>query len=361
MIDRTTLQHDALSQINACETLEALDAVRVAFLGKKGHITALMKELGTLDPKARAEQGSALNQLRDTIQTALNARQTLLSDRALNAQLAQETIDVTLPTRPQPQGRIHPISQTIEEVTAYFLSRGFAVEEGPHIENDFNNFSALNIPANHPAREEQDTFYLKGLLDHSPAILRTHTSSVEIRTMCTQKPPIRMISVGRVFRADYDITHTPMFHQIEGLVIDTTVHMGHLKKCLKDFLQTFFQIKDLPLRFRPSFFPFVEPGAEVDIGCSWKDGQLILGTGDDWLEILGCGMTHPNVLKNCGIDPTVYQGFAFGMGIERIAMLKYGIPDLRQFYESDVRWLTHYGFDPMDLPSPLFQKKKVSA
>jgi len=282
---------------------------------------------------------------------AIEARKTELADTELDSRLMDERVDVTLPVRPQSSGRIHPISQTIDEVVAIFGEMGFVVAEGPDIEEDWYNFTSLNIPPEHPARQEQDTFYLPERPDGSRMLLRTHTSPVQIRHMQTTKPPIRIIVPGRTFRADYDATHTPMFHQVEGLVIDESTHMGHLKGTLIEFCRAFFQVDDLPVRFRPSYFPFTEPSAEVDIGCSRKGGELKIGAGDDWLEILGCGMVHPKVLENCGIDSTRYQGYAFGMGIERIAMLKYGIPDLRTFFESDLRWLRHYGFVPLEAPS----------
>jgi len=285
-------------------------------------------------------------------EAALLAAQQSLAGVALEIRLAGEKLDVTLPVKSAVEGRIHPISQTIDELIVLFGEMGFAVADGPHIEDDFHNFTALNIPPEHPARQEQDTFYLAAAAaDGGRKLLRTHTSPVQIRTMRTQKPPIRIIVPGRTFRSDHDATHSPMFHQVEGLVIDRSVHMGHLKGCLIEFCRAFFGLADLPVRFRPSYFPFTEPSAEVDIGCSREGGGLKIGAGGDWLEILGCGMVHPKVLKNCGIDPDIYQGFAFGMGIERIAMLKYGIPDLRTFYESDLRWLRHYGFLPLDVPS----------
>jgi phenylalanyl-tRNA synthetase alpha chain len=256
-----------------------------------------------------------------------------------------------LPARPDADGRIHPISQTIEEMVAILSEMGFAVAEGPHIEDDWHNFGALNIPPEHPARQEHDTFYLPPAADGTQRVLRTHTSPVQVRTMTSVKPPIRVIAPGRTFRADYDATHSPMFHQIEALLIDENTHMGHLKGCIVEFCRAFFEMDDLPVRFRPSFFPFTEPSAEVDIGCKREGGGLQIGRGGDWLEIMGSGMVHPKVLQACGIDPTKYQGFAFGLGIERAAMLKYGIPDLRTFYESDLRWLRHYGFAALDVPS----------
>ena len=282
---------------------------------------------------------------------AIEQRKAVLEEAALEAKLAEERIDVSLPARPAHVGRMHPISQTMEELVAIFGEMGFSVAQGPHIEDDFHNFTALNIPPEHPARQEFDTFYMNEKEDGSRPVLRTHTSPVQIRTMQNAEPPIRIIAPGRTFRADHDATHSPMFHQIEGLVIDTETNMGHLKGTLIEFCRSYFGVDDLPVRFRPSFFPFTEPSAEVDIGCTREGGQLKIGAGDDWLEILGSGMVHPKVLEACGIDSTKYQGFAFGMGVERIAMLKYGIPDLRTFYESDLRWMKHYGFVPLEMPS----------
>ena len=355
MLHYHDLKESALAQILACDSLDALENVRLAFLGKKGQLSEQMKLLGQMSPEDRSQAGALLNVVKEEVLAAFAQQKTVLENRALAARLATETLDITLPTPPAEKGRIHPLSQTIEEVTAYFLGQGFLVEEGPDVEDDFHNFTALNIPADHPARQEHDTFYIKGHMNDGAGVLRTHTSPVQIRAMQGGTPPFRMIVTGRVFRSDYDITHTPMFHQCEGLVIDKAVHMGHLKKCLKDFLESFFDVQGLPLRFRPSFFPFTEPSAEVDMGCSRANNQLKIGAGADWLEILGCGMVHPNVLKNVGLDPDVYQGFAFGVGLERLAMLKYGIPDLRQFYESDKRWLAHYGFDSLSIPSLLLK------
>ncbi|HZS81876.1 MAG TPA: phenylalanine--tRNA ligase subunit alpha [Stellaceae bacterium] len=351
MNDFETIRRDTLAAIAAASSREALEQVRIAALGRKGAITTAMKGLGALDPEARKAAGATLNRLKDEVAASLEAAAARLGEAQLAARLASERVDVTLPVAPEPQGRIHPISQTIDEVVAIFGEMGFTVAEGPHIEDDFHNFTALNIPPEHPARQELDTFYLPEKADGSRLVLRTHTSPVQIRTMLAQKPPIRIIVPGRTFRSDHDATHSPMFHQVEGLVIDRSTHMGHLKGCLVEFCRAFFDVADLPVRFRPSYFPFTEPSAEVDIGCSRAGGELRIGAGGDWLEILGSGMVHPKVLQNCGIDPGVYQGFAFGMGIERIAMLKYGIPDLRTFYDSDLRWLRHYGFLPLDMPS----------
>jgi phenylalanyl-tRNA synthetase alpha chain len=349
--DLAALKQETAAAIAAANDAASLDGVRVKALGKSGKITELMKTLGTLPPDQRKDRGAALNVLKDEIATAIDVRQKELSIAAMSTRLEKERIDVTLATRPQADGRVHPISQTIDEIVTIFGSMGFTVAEGPDIETDHMNFTMLNIPPDHPARDMQATFFLPSAGEHK-TVLRTQTSPVQIRTMMKQKPPIRVIAPGRTYRCDYDMTHTPMFHQVEGLVIDEATNMGHLKGCLMDFLRAFFGIKDLPVRFRPSYFPFTEPSAEVDIGCSRKGGELKLGAGGDWLEILGSGMVHPNVLKNCGIDPEKYQGFAFGMGIERIAMLKYGIPDLRTFFEADLRWLKHYGFLPLDIPNP---------
>ncbi|HZH28600.1 MAG TPA: phenylalanine--tRNA ligase subunit alpha [Azospirillaceae bacterium] len=345
------LKAELLAQVEAAADLAALEDVRVAALGKKGRITDEMKNLGALSPDERKARGQALNALKDAVAAAIETRKADLARAALAKRLEAERIDVTLPVRSEQTGRIHPISQTIDEIVAIFADMGFTLAEGPDVEDDFHNFTALNFPPGHPARDMHDTFYLPDRKDGSRMLLRTHTSPVQVRTMLANKPPIRVICPGRTFRSDYDMTHTPMFHQVEGLVIDEATNMAHLKGCLLEFCRAFFDVDDLPIRFRPSFFPFTEPSAEVDIGCSRKGGELKLGNHGDWLEILGCGMVHPNVLSACGIDPQKYQGFAFGMGIERIAMLKYGIPDLRTFFEADLRWLKHYGFVPLDVPS----------
>jgi phenylalanyl-tRNA synthetase alpha chain len=340
-----------VKEMAAAASAEALEEIRVRVLGRRGSLTLAMRELGALDPEARRQTGAALNTAKERILAALGQATARLCRAALQERLAGERADVTLPVSFAEPGRIHPISQTIDEIVAIFGEMGFAVAEGPHIEEDFYNFTALNIPPEHPARQEQDTFYLPQRPDGTRLVLRTHTSPVQVRTMLAQQPPIRIIVPGRTFRCDDDATHSPMFHQVEGLVVDRTSHMGHLKGCLIEFCRAFFGVDDLPVRFRPSYFPFTEPSAEVDIGCSRQGGELRIGAGGDWLEILGSGMVHPQVLANCGIDPAEYQGFAFGMGIERVAMLKYGIPDLRTFYESDLRWLRHYGFLPLDIPS----------
>ena len=367
MEEADRLRDEVLGEISRADTPEALEVIRVAALGRRGRLTELMRGLGALAPETRREAGAALNAVKDAIAAALAEAGERLGRAARAAQLAGERADVSLPVQTGETGRIHPISQTVDEIVAIFGEMGFVVAEGPHIEEDFYNFTALNIPPEHPARQEHDTFYLPprpahrgnrppaltGPDDGSRLVLRTHTSPVQIRTMLAQKPPIRIIVPGRTFRADHDATHSPMFHQVEGLVIDRTTHMGHLKGCLIEFCRAFFDVEDLPVRFRPSYFPFTEPSAEVDIGCSRRGGELKIGAGGDWLEILGSGMVHPQVLRNCGIDPAEYQGFAFGMGIERVAMLKYGIPDLRTMYDSDLRWLRYYGFLPLDIPSPV--------
>ncbi len=350
------LRSDLLDGINGAADLDAVERLRVDALGRQGRITEMMKGIGGLAADQRKAAGQALNVLKTEVTDAIDAKKAGLAGAALDDRLARESIDVTLPARPEAEGRIHPISQTIDEMVAIFCEMGFAVAEGPDIEDDFHNFTALNIPPEHPARQDHDTFYLAQNQSGERPVLRTHTSPVQIRAMQAGEPPFRIIVPGRTFRADHDATHSPMFHQIEGLAIDETTHMGHLKGCLIEFCRAYFEVADVPVRFRPSFFPFTEPSAEVDIGCardrdSIKIGGPDSGGGDDWLEILGCGMVHPNVLAACGIDPSEYQGFAFGMGIERIAMLKYGIPDLRTFFEADLRWLRHYGFVPLEAPS----------
>ncbi len=331
----------------------AIEDVRVNALGKKGEIALLMRSLGTMSPEERQSAGPALNALKDEINSALAARKAALGDAALDERLRAEWIDVTLPGRGRPQGTIHPISQVTAEVTAIFADMGFSVAEGPQVESDWYNFDALNMPSHHSARAEMDTFYLhrKPGDNRPPHVLRTHTSPVQIRALQAQGAPIRVIAPGRVYRADYDQTHTPMFHQVEGLAIDRTISMANLKWVLEEFVKAYFEVDAVDLRFRASHFPFTEPSAEVDIRCSWEGGTLKIGEGDSWLEILGSGMVHPRVLQNAGVDPTQWQGFAFGMGIDRIAMLKYGIPDLRAFFDSDLRWLRHYGFAALDVPT----------
>lgn len=353
MTDLNQLERDLMSQIDAAADEAALEALRVAALGKKGSISELLKSLGAMSPDERKTMGPAINGLRDAVQGAIGARRETLAAAALERRLASERVDVTLPVRdgPETRGRIHPISQVIDELTAIFADLGFAVAEGPDIETDYLNFTALNFPVGHPAREMHDTFFMRPDANGERKLLRTHTSPVQIRTLKAQKPPVRVIIPGRTYRHDSDQTHTPMFHQVEGLVIDKSANIANMKWVLEEFCKAFFEVDSVKMRFRPSFFPFTEPSAEVDIQCSRKGGEIRFGEGEDWLEILGCGMVHPNVLRNCGLDPDEYQGFAWGMGIDRIAMLKYGMPDLRPFFEADVRWLDHYGFRPLDLPT----------
>lgn len=343
------LSQKLLAEITAAEDLIALEALRVAALGKKGQVSELLKQLGGMAPDERKSFGAAVNVLKEQVISALELRKATLEREALQARLASERVDVTLPVRPNPagEGRIHPISRVWDEVTAIFADMGFAVAEGPDIETDDNNFTRLNFPPGHPAREMHDTFFFAPNAQGERLLLRTHTSPVQVRTMMAQQPPIRIIAPGRVYRMDSDQTHTPMFHQIEGLVIDRDTHMGHLKWTLEEFCKAFFEVDDVKMRFRISHFPFTEPSAEVDIQCDRSGPELKFGQGSDWLEILGCGMVHPNVLRACGIDPEHWQGFAFGVGIDRIAMLKYGISDLRAVFGSDLRWLKHYGFPPV--------------
>ncbi len=353
MSDLSTLQHDLLAQINAAPTDNELETIRVLAMGKAGSITALLKSLGGMDAEARKTTGAAINALKDIIVGALTTRRSVLKNEALNARLLTETLDITLPIplSPMQAGRVHPVSQTIEEITAIFADMGFSVADGPDIETDDLNFTKLNFPVGHPAREMHDTFFFAPNEAGERKLLRTHTSPVQVRTMLAQKPPIRVICPGRTYRCDSDQTHTPMFHQVEGLVIDKTANLGQLKWVLTEFCKAFFELESVKMRFRPSFFPFTEPSMEVDIQCRRTKNEIKFGEGDDWLEVLGCGMVHPNVLKNCGIDPDEYQGYAWGMGIDRLAMLKYGISDLRPFFDADLRWLKHYGFKPLDIPN----------
>ncbi|HML44711.1 MAG TPA: phenylalanine--tRNA ligase subunit alpha [Hyphomicrobium zavarzinii] len=347
MTDLDALEQSLLAEIAGAADEAALEAIRVAALGKKGSISERLKTLGTMSPDERKAAGAAINAVKDRVSDALGARKQLLKDVALVERLKRETVDVTLPVRPGPaaEGRIHPITQVVDELTAIFADMGFSVAEGPDIETDYYNFTALNFPVGHPAREMHDTFFFNPKEDGERMLLRTHTSPVQIRTMETVKPPIRVIIPGRTYRCDSDQTHTPMFHQVEGLVIDETTHMGHLKWVLEEFCKAFFEVSDVKMRFRASHFPFTEPSMEVDIGAE------AIGKPGQWLEILGCGMVHPNVLRNCGLDPEKYQGFAFGMGLDRLTMLKYGVPDLRAFFSADLRWLRHYGFSVLDVPT----------
>ncbi len=353
MSDIQQLEAEILADVTGAADEAALETVRVAALGKSGSVSALLKTLGSMTPDERRQQGPLINGLKDRVTAAIGQKREALKDQALDQRLNTEAVDVTLPTRESPTeiGRVHPLSQVMDELTAIFADMGFAVAEGPDIETDDYNFTKLNFPEGHPAREMHDTFFFNPKPDGSRLLLRTHTSPVQVRTMLAQKPPIRVICPGRTYRCDSDQTHTPMFHQVEGLVIDKASHLGHLKWILEEFCKAFFEVDQVKMRFRPSFFPFTEPSLEVDIQCRRDKGEIRFGEGTDWLEILGCGMVHPNVLKNCGLDPAEYQGFAWGMGIDRIAMLKYGMHDLRAFFEADVRWLTHYGFRPLDFPT----------
>ena len=353
MTDLAQLENEILADVAAAADDAALEAVRIAALGKNGTITALLKTLGALPPEQRKSQGPLINGMKDRVNAALAERRDAFKAAALEARLNTESVDVTLPVRETPAeiGRVHPITQVTDELTAIFADMGFAVAEGPDIETDDYNFTRLNFPEEHPARAMHDTFFFNPKPDGTRLLLRTHTSPVQVRTMLNQKPPIRVIIPGRTYRCDSDQTHTPMFHQVEGLVIDKGSHLGHMKWILEEFFKAFFEVDRVGMRFRPSFFPFTEPSLEVDIQYRRDKGEIRFGEGDDWMEILGCGMVHPNVLRNCGLDPDEYQGFAWGMGIDRIAMLKYGMPDLRAFFDADVRWLSHYGFRPLDMPT----------
>jgi phenylalanyl-tRNA synthetase alpha chain len=348
-----SLQKELLHAIAGAADLAALEEVRVSALGRKGRVSELMQRLGQMPPEERKSFGRAVNTLKGRVDEALEAKRSQLSSAALAGKLAAERADVTLPVQPGPlaEGRIHPVSQVTDQVTEIFADMGFSIAEGPDMETDFNNFTALNIPPEHPARQDHDTFYFPAGPDGERPVLRTHTSPVQVRTMLKQKPPLRIIAPGRVYRSDSDQTHTPMFHQVEGLAIDEETHLGHLKWVLEEFCKAFFEVAKVKMRFRASHFPFTEPSMEVDIGYAEKGDEIRIGEGDEWLEILGCGMVHPNVLKNVGLDPNRYQGFAFGLGIDRIAMLKYGMPDLRAFFAADLRWLRHYGFMPLMVPT----------
>lgn len=356
MSDIEIIKKEIEEQIIGATDIKALDDVRVSALGKKGRVTESLKTLGSLPLEERIEFGKKINVVKAELEAKIAEKKQELETKLLNEKLKNEVIDVTLPCRPENQGRIHPVSKVYEELVAIFAEMGFEIGEGPDIEDQFHNFNALNTPPNHPARQMQDTFYINNDVTKefdldSAYVVRTQTSSVQIRTMEKKQPPIRIIAPGRTYRSDYDATHTPMFHQIEGLVVDKTTTLAHLKGCLYDVMKAFFEVDELPVRFRPSYFPFTEPSAEMDIGCLKTKTELKIGAGTDWLEILGCGMVHPNVLRSVGIDPDEYQGFAFGAGMDRLAMLKYGIPDLRTFFESDVRWLKNYGFTALDFSS----------
>ena len=352
MTDIAALQSDILAQIAGAADEAALEAVRLATLGKKGSVSALLATMGKLSPEERKVQGPLFNGLRDAVTEAIAARKAQLADAALDARLASELLDVSLPAMPENAGTVHPISQVLDEVIAIFAGLGFGVAEGPDVEFDDYNFTKLNIPPDHPARQMQDTFYVAPQADGSSHVLRTHTSPVQVRTMLNTKPPIRIISPGRTYRVDSDATHSPMFHQVEALVVDEGIHLGHLKWTVEQFCKAFFEIDQIELRARPSFFPFTEPSLEWDMRCDRSvPGKITFGTGNDWLELGGSGMVHRKVLENCGIDSAKYQGFAFGFGLDRMAMLKYGMPDIRSFFESDLRWLKHYGFAALDIPT----------
>lgn len=354
MSDLDSLKIALLSDVTAAEDEAAIEAVRVAALGKKGSVSELLKTLGSMTPEERQTRGAAINALKNELTEKITARKSELRDAAINARLKAETVDVSLPVRSSPaeRGRIHPISQIVDEITAIFADMGFSIAEGPDIETDYYNFTALNFPEGHPAREMHDTFFLSPDENGERKVLRTHTSPVQVRTMEAQQPPIRIVIPGKTYRQDSDATHSPMFHQVEGLVIDKTANVGHLRWVLEEFCKAFFEVDKVVMRFRPSFFPFTEPSFEVDIQCDRSSGPIVkFGEGTDWMEILGCGMVHPNVLRAGGLDPDEYQGFAWGMGLDRIAMLKYGMPDLRDFFNADVRWMSHYGFRPLDVPT----------
>jgi len=352
MTDIAALQSEIMAQISGAADEAALEAVRVATLGKKGSVSALLATMGGLSPDERKIKGPQFNGLKDAVTAAIAVRKTQLGDAALEQRLASEKLDVTLPARPENTGTVHPIAQVLEEVVAIFADLGFGVAEGPDVEYDDYNFTKLNMPPDHPARQMQDTFYVSPQADGSSHVLRTHTSPVQVRVMLKQKPPIRVISPGRTYRVDSDATHSPMFHQVEALVVEEGINLGHLKWTVEEFCKAFFEIDKIELRARPSFFPFTEPSLEWDMRCDRSvPGKITFGTGNDWLELGGSGMVHRKVLENCGIDSTKYQGFAFGFGLDRMAMLKYGMPDIRGFFEADLRWLKHYGFAALDMPT----------
>ena len=348
-----TLQTDLMGAIGSADTLDSLEALRIAALGKQGSVSALLKTMGSMSPEERQTQGPIINGLRESITSALASKKADLETADLNRRLASERVDMTLPAPEAPRGTVHPVSQVMDELAEIFADMGFAVAEGPEIEDDWHNFTALNIPETHPARAMHDTFYFPYEMarDCQKMVLRTHTSPVQIRTMTSQEPPIRIIAPGRVYRSDSDATHTPMFHQIEGLVIDKGIHLGHLKWTLETFLKAYFEREDVVLRLRPSYFPFTEPSVEVDVGYSVVNGKRVIGGAEGWMEVLGSGMVHRKVIEACGLDPDVWQGFAFGTGVDRLAMLKYGMDDLRAFFDGDNRWLQHYGFDALDVPT----------
>ena len=353
MTDIATLQTELMAAIDSADTLDALEAVRISALGKQGSVSALLKTMGAMSPDERQTQGPIINGLRESVTAGLAGKKAALETAELNRRLASECFDMTLPAPETPRGTVHPVSQVMDELAEIFADMGFAVAEGREIEDDWHNFTALNIPETHPARAMHDTFYFPDEMarEGSKMLLRTHTSPVQIRTMTSQEPPIRIIAPGRVYRSDSDATHTPMFHQIEGLVIDKGIHLGHLKWTLETFLKAYFEREDVVLRLRPSYFPFTEPSVEVDVGYSMVNGKRVIGGSEGWMEVLGSGMVHRKVIEACGLDPDIWQGFAFGTGVDRLAMLKYGMDDLRAFFDGDNRWLQHYGFDALDVPT----------
>ena len=348
MSDIIKIKEEYISKLNQDIDLNQVNQFKTELFGKNGKISNEFKKMGSIPADVRKKFASDLNTIKDEIQDLISKKIQEIEIQEINSKIQNEKVDVTLPERSFNQGKIHPVSQVIDEISSIFSEIGFSVEEGPDVENEYNNFSALNTPDNHPARDMHDTFYLD---KNKEFLLRTHTSPVQVRTMLKGRPPFKIIAPGRTYRSDSDQTHSPMFHQVEGLHIDKNLNMGHLKGCLNYFIKEFFEVDKIKMRFRPSHFPFTEPSAEVDIGYEIKDGKIVIGEGDKWLEILGCGMVHPNVLKNVKVDTIKYQGYAFGIGIDRLAMLKYGINDLRAFFETDYRWLNHFGFDPLDVPS----------
>ncbi len=364
MTDLNTLKTDLIAQVEAAPDAAALEAIRIAALGKSGQISELLKSLGKMSPEERREQGPLINGLRDAVASRLAERKAQMEAAELDRRLAAEGVDLSLPAPPRRRGSVHPTMQVMDEMVSIFAEMGFSVAEGPDIETDFNNFTALNFPPKHPAREMHDTFFMAADEAGERKVLRTHTSPVQVRVMrqinekvpawvaTGQEPPIRVVVPGRTYRCDSDATHTPMFHQMEGLVIDKAVHMGHLKWTLETFISRFFETEGVVSRFRPHHFPFTEPSAEMDVQCDRSGGDIKIGQGTDWLEVVGCGMVHPNVLRNCGLDPEIWQGFAFGFGVDRLGMLKYGMPDLRDMFAGDARWLGHYGFSPFATPNP---------
>ena len=348
MSDLKKIKEEFLLKLKKKLDISEINEIKLNLFGKNGLVSSQFKRIGSIAETERKKFASELNIIKDELQDIINLKINEVENTEINKKLEKEKVDITLPERSFVRGKIQPVSQTIDEISSIFSEIGFSVKEGPDVENEYNNFTALNTPENHPARDMHDTFYLD---EEKQNLLRTHTSPVQIRTMLKDKPPFKIIAPGRTYRSDSDQTHAPMFHQVEGLHIDKDINMGHLKGCLNYFIKEFFEVDKIKMRFRPSHFPFTEPSAEVDIGYKMKDGKIVIGEGDQWLEILGCGMVHPNVLKNVKVDPSKFQGYAFGIGIDRLAMLKYGINDLRSFFDCDYRWLNHFGFDPLDVPT----------